>query len=118
MGGWNTRVRPFVPSHSVLETNPRWREAMPIYMTFEEAMGHIKQGALLQREGWNGKGMFVFLVRGSTFNVNRAPLSEIYPEGTEINYHGHIDMKMADGRIMPWTPSQADMLAADWQVVN
>ncbi len=87
-------------------------------MTFAEALPLILDGNLLRRSGWNGKGMFVFHVPGSTFNVNRAPLNKIFPEGTEINYHGHIDMKMADGRIMPWTPSQADILSPDWELAE
>ena len=62
--------------------------------------------------------MFLFLVPGSTFKVNRAPLLGIYPEGTEINYHAHIDMKTADGTIVPWLASQTDVLADDWIVVE
>jgi len=42
--------------------------------------------------------MFVFLVPGSVFKVNRAPLLGIYPEGTEINYHAHVDMKQRSFR--------------------
>lgn len=84
-------------------------------LTFSQALNHIKNGAKMQRAGWNGKGMFVFLVPGSTFIVNRPPLLGIYPEGTEITYHAHIDMKTADGQIVPWLCSQTDMLAEDWQ---
>ncbi len=87
-------------------------------LSFSQALDLIKSGKRLQREGWNGKGMFVFLVPGSTFKVNRAPLLGIYPEGTEINYHGHIDMRTADGMIVPWLCSQTDMLASDWQVLD
>ena len=82
---------------------------------FAWAIRQIKQGKKMQRVGWNGKGMFVFLVPGSTFQVNRAPLLGIYPEGTEINYHAHIDMRTADGQIVPWLASQTDILADDWQ---
>ena len=57
------------------------------------------------------KAMFLFLVPGSHFTVNRAPLLGIYPEGTEIDYHAHIDMKTATGEIVPWLASQTDMLA-------
>lgn len=42
----------------------------------------------MQRAGWNGK---------------------------EINYHAHIDMRTADGQIVPWLASQTDILADDWQ---
>lgn len=87
-------------------------------MNFGEALEALKQGKKVAREGWNGKGMFVFLVPGSTFTVNRAPLLGIYPEGTEINYHAHIDMKTAQGYVVPWLASQADVLAEDWELVE
>lgn len=87
-------------------------------MTFSQALELLKQGYKLQRAGWNGKGMFVFLVPGSTFKVNRPPLLGIYPEGTEINYHAHVDMKTADGMVVPWLVSQTDLLANDWQVLE
>jgi len=85
--------------------------------SFSEALVLLKEGKKVARSGWNGKGMFLFLVPGSTFKVNRAPLLGIYPEGTEINYHAHVDMKTADGKIVPWLCSQTDMLAEDWSEV-
>lgn len=87
-------------------------------LTFSEALDLIKAGKRLARAGWNGKGMFVFLVPGSTFKVNRPPLLGIYPDGTEVNYHAHVDMRTADGQIVPWLCSQTDMLANDWEVVG
>lgn len=87
-------------------------------MNFGQALEAIKEGKLVAREGWNGKGMFIFLVPGSAFNVNRAPLLGIFPEGTEINYRPHIDMRDAEGKIVPWLASQTDMLSSDWDVVG
>lgn len=87
-------------------------------MSFGHAVECLKAGKRVARAGWNGKGMFLFLVPGSTFKVNRAPLLGIYPEGTEIDYHPHIDMKTAQGYVVPWLASQADVLAADWQEVE
>lgn len=85
-------------------------------MKFGVALEVLKSGNQVSREGWNGKGMFIYLVKGSTFTVNRAPLLGIYPEGTEINYRDHIDMKTADGSCVPWIASQSDLLAEDWVV--
>ena len=85
---------------------------------FSWALDQVKDGKKVSRVGWNGKGMFIFLVNGSTFTVNRAPLLGIYAEGTEINYHAHIDMKTADNLIVPWLCSQTDMLADDWGLVS
>ncbi|ODT88150.1 MAG: hypothetical protein ABS78_09460 [Phenylobacterium sp. SCN 70-31] len=83
-------------------------------MDFGMALAALKAGAMVARAGWNGKGMFLFLVPGSRFRVNRAPLLGIYDEGTEIEYHAHIDMKTAQGYVVPWLASQADLLAEDW----
>lgn len=85
-------------------------------MDFSQALNLIKEGRRVFRKGWNGKEMFIFLVDGSTFQVNRAPLNKFYREGTEVRYHAHIDMKTADGTIVPWIASQTDLLAEDWCV--
>lgn len=85
-------------------------------MNFSQALTELKLGKLVARSGWNGKKMFIFLVPGSTFTVNRHPLLGIYPEGTKISYHAHVDMKTATGEIVPWLCSQTDLLADDWEV--
>lgn len=87
-------------------------------MNFGQALEYLKAGHKVAREGWNGKGMFLFLVPGSTFTVNRPPLLGIYPEGTEVQYHAHVDMKTATGEIVPWLCSQTDMLAEDWAATD
>ena len=87
-------------------------------MNFSQALDAIKEGKKVSRSGWNGKNMFIFLVQGSTFKVNRPPLMGIYPEGTEVNYHAHVDMKTANNMIVPWLVSQTDLLSEDWGVVE
>ena len=89
-----------------------------IGMSFGDAIAALKTGLKVAREGWNGKGMFLFLVPGSTFQVSRPPLLGIYPSGTTINYCPHIDMKTADGKVVPWLASQTDVLADDWSIVS
>ena len=82
---------------------------------FEDALVLLKQGEKMTRAGWNGKDMFLFLVPGSAFEVNRPPLLGIYPEGTQVKYHAHIDMKTAQGTVVPWVASHTDLLANDWE---
>lgn len=86
-------------------------------MNFGYALQALKDGEKVARSGWNGKGMFLFLVPGSRFKVNRPPLLGIYPEGTEVSYHAHIDMKTAQDTVVPWLASQTDVLAEDWHIV-
>ena len=87
-------------------------------MNFSDALDQIKAGKLLKRSGWNGKDQFVFLVNGSQFKINRAPLLGIFPEGTDINYRSHIDMKYQDGSIGVWLSSMGDLMAEDWDVIS
>ena len=86
-------------------------------MNFSEALDLLKKGHRLTRTGWNGRDMFVFLVPGSNFAVNREPLLSILGEGTNVTYRPHIDMKAADGTVGVWLASQTDILADDWEVV-
>lgn len=87
-------------------------------MNFGQALSALKEGKRVVRDGWNGKGMFLFLVPGSTFKVNRYPLLGIYPLDTKIEYQAHIDIRTAQGTIVPWLASQSDVLAEDWEVLN
>lgn len=87
-------------------------------MTFSEALILIKAGKRACRVGWNGEGMFIFLVPGSVFQVSRPPLLGIMKEGETVQYHAHIDMKTAQGYVVPWQASQADLLDDDWMEVE
>lgn len=87
-------------------------------MDFSEALSLLKSGAAVARSGWNGKGMFLFLIPGSRFMVAAGrPMAAFLPVGSEVDYHAHIDMKTAQGYVVPWLASQADLLAEDWEVV-
>jgi len=84
---------------------------------FSMALALLRLGRRVARTGWNGKGMFLFLVPGSTFQVNRPPLLGIYPAGEQIEYQPHIDMRTAQGTIVPWLASQTDLIACDWVLI-
>ena len=87
-------------------------------VNFGSAIEALKEGKRVARAGWNGKGMFLFLVAGSNFIVNREPLLSIMGEGAQVTYRPHINMKDAEGKVVPWLASQTDMLAEDWQIVE
>lgn len=82
-------------------------------MGFPEALNYLLQGRTLTRLAWEKMGAVIFVVPGSQFEVNRAPLNTMRPEGTKVNYHSHIDMIIGDF-VTPWTPQYMDMFATDW----
>lgn len=85
-------------------------------MDFSKALWAIKLGKKACRFNWKNKHMFIYLCKESEFKVNKSPLLGIYPEGTEIKYHAHIDMKTAEGYCVPWIASQEDLLCEDWEI--
>jgi len=86
-------------------------------VSFGAVLEALENGYRAAREGWNGKGMFVYLVPGSEFEVNRAPLLGIFDAGRQIEFRPHIDMFTADGQVVVWTISQSDALAKDWVIL-
>jgi hypothetical protein len=86
-------------------------------MDFKYALNDLKEGRKVQRRGWNGKNMFLFLVSRWNFSLDAAPALDGDNESFSCPTLPFIAMKTADYCIVPWLASQTDMLATDWQVV-
>ena len=100
--------------------------------TFGQAIGSLKNGFLVRRQGWNGKGMFLFMrpwcvLDDKTIinNVESLPYNfkkwvEAHPNDVRRRvFNEYICMKAADGSIVNgWLASQTDMLTDDWELVN
>ena len=84
---------------------------------FGKALELLKEGKKVCRSGWNGKGMFLTLQKGSIVKGNmmrNEPAKDFYGDG-DVKICPHIDMKSADGSyVVGWLASQTDMLADDW----
>jgi hypothetical protein len=89
-------------------------------MNFGLAIEAMKKGYKVQRKGWNGKGMWLILVTGTTgcTPLIGSPYSNA-GLANEIDINPHIDMYTAQGDMQPgWLASQSDMLANDWCIVD
>lgn len=86
------------------------------------AVKQLQDGSRVRRSGWNGKGMWLTLVRGSTWNLDReVDLTLSRPGGLEDGYERRSDfvgMRAADGALVPWLCSQTDLLATDWEAAQ
>lgn len=83
-------------------------------MDFGDALSKLRDGQKVTREGWNGKGMYLRLVSPYIdFKINDAYVEGRGIEGTLLPWIG---MKAADNAFVPWTPSQRDLLASDWEL--
>lgn len=91
-------------------------------MNFGQAIEALKEGKKVSREGWNGKGMFLWLKPAARIKAEwcKDPLLKELAEanGGEIDALGTICMFTADKKILSgWLASQTDMLSEDWQLV-
>lgn len=84
-------------------------------LTFGDAIHLLKQGKKLARAGWNGKGMYLFLI-----GVPGSGDWWTYTNGKNDNLPllPFIAMKTAGDEVVPWLASQTDMLADDWTVIE
>lgn len=83
-------------------------------MNFPQVFEGLKQGGRYYRPHWDAERV-IFLVPGSTFKVNRAPLDQLYQVGQEVSYGPHIGQLTGERTISTWTPSQEDLFAEDWE---
>ena len=76
-------------------------------MNFGEALEALLNGKMVQREGWNGKGMFLRLVHAHDGDPSRIPTWPV---------RSYIELKDATDWLVPWLASQTDILARDWKI--
>jgi len=69
----------------------------------------LKEGAKVQRTGWNGNGLWLELQMPDENSEMTLPYIYMsYPD----------DAKNTPGARVPWLASQTDILAEDWKLVN
>lgn len=96
-------------------------EAVSSIGSFGWALEHMKAGERIMRRGWNGKGMWLWLVPKDEYRLTSAlspenlPVAEALEAGTMLPW---IMMRTAQGDFVPWLASQTDMLAEDWEVLE
>lgn len=94
-------------------------------MDFGKAIEALKAGNRVARAGWNGKGMFLWLNKGSYAGASEPLIcgvhASLFDDGNlgTVTRMPNINMRAADGStVIGWLASQTDMLAEDWTEVE
>ena len=92
-------------------------------MNFGEAIAALKEGKKVARQGWNGKGMYLWLMPAAMVKAEwcKEPHLKTLAEenGGEIEALGSIRMLTADKKILTgWLASQTDILSEDWVIIE
>jgi hypothetical protein len=94
---------------------------------FGGALAALRDGKMVQRSGWNGKGMFVVKQIPATIGLDIIPKMQSLPQSAKdyliakqqsIAYTNQLLIVNADGRADSWVPSSSDLFAEDWSVIE
>lgn len=83
-------------------------------MTFGAAIEALKAGQSVARAGWNGKGMFVYLVPAASYPAQTGAAKTYFGKDALVPYAAYLALKNVDGTVNTWAPSVSDALAEDW----
>ena len=89
-------------------------------LSFGDAVAALKEGLRVEREGWNGKGMFLYYVPENKYPASRNEHGTMVGvfEDDMVPYREYIALKTVDNQVVPWLASQTDVLAEDWQIME
>ncbi|WP_345714443.1 DUF2829 domain-containing protein [Luteolibacter yonseiensis] len=88
------------------------------HFTFGPAIEAAKSGKRIARDGWNGKGMFVYYVPANSYPAQTGVAKAHFGENAMVPYNAYLALKGVDGTVNTWVPSVNDALATDWQVLD
>jgi len=84
---------------------------------FSLAIKLLKGGYKLQRQGWNGSGMFAYYVEPGIYPAKSAVIKGEF-QNDMVPYRGYLALKTAQNDVATWAPSGSDVLADDWMIVE
>ena len=87
-------------------------------LNFGDAIQLLKAGARLARTGWNGRGMFIYLVPAASYPVQTGAAKAHFGAGAMVPYNAYLAIKNVDETVSTWVPSVNDCLAEDWVIVG
>jgi len=111
-------------------------------VSFGKAIEALKQGKIVKRKGWNGKGMFIFMQVPSEVSMEIVPKMTSLPQSVKdeferrynrlnsadgpidpimfnsITYQNQLAMVYPNNKIYGWVASPSDVLEEDWVILD
>lgn len=85
-------------------------------MNFGEILKALKEGKKAARVGWNGQGIFAYLVPANTYKAQTEAARAQF--GENVPYRAYFALKTVQNDIAVWSPNTSDILAEDWVVLD
>lgn len=85
---------------------------------FGDAILGAREGYKVARSGWNGSGMFTYIVPANSYPAQTEIAKSHFGEGNLVPYREYWALKTAQEDVATWSPSGSDSLANDWCTVE
>ena len=99
-------------------TNDQLDELRQGQGSFGSAIAAAKEGYKVARSGWNGAGMFAYIVPSASYPAQIGVAKQHFGENAMVPYRAYWALKTAQEDIATWAPSGSDSLAEDWCTVE
>lgn len=86
--------------------------------TFGDAIEAAKKGHKVSRKGWNGVGMFAYIVPANSYPAQTGVAKSHFGENAMVPYRAYWALKTAQEDVATWAPSGSDSLAEDWCIIE
>lgn len=90
-------------------------------LDFPTALKYCLEGKRIRNVNWNGKGMYVFAMKGYPEGVpanNALAEATGIEEGSTVKIAPYLMMFNAKGEFVNWLISQMDVFSKEWEVVE
>tara|TARA_R110000822_G_scaffold308799_1_gene437192 strand:+ start:496 stop:1065 length:570 start_codon:yes stop_codon:yes gene_type:complete len=87
-------------------------------MSFGMAIEAAKRGCKVGRIGWNGSGMFAYIVPAAKYKAQTSVMMDMAFDNDLIPYREYWALFTAQKDVATWSPSGSDSLANDWVIVK
>ena len=86
-------------------------------MSFGMAIEAAKRGYKVARKGWNGSGMFAYIVPANEYPAATEAIKGEFKDDL-VPYTAYWALKTAQNVVSTWAPSGSDSLSMDWCIVD
>jgi hypothetical protein len=76
----------------------------------------LKLGFKVSRKGWNGSGMFAYMVPANDYPASTDAAKSFFGDSL-VPYRAYFALKTAQNDVATWVPSGSDILAEDWVIL-
>lgn len=112
---WQSKDDPFGEDKHTANEAYEYAYKASVEMSFGMAIEAARLGHKVARKGWNGTGMFAYIVPANSYPAQTEAIKGQF-DNDMVPYREYWAIKTAQNDVTAWQPSGSDSLANDWVI--